>query len=151
MFKDPRALGCLLLFFLSPAFVAVSLAPPAAAQETKVVVHLTHYSDDLHAAFMAIKLAGAFQKNGADVTIFTDLEGVRLADMRAPQNVRWGHSSELAPLYVAFIEAGGKVLVCPHCAMAAGLETKDLRKGAKIGTEDEVVQLLLAAEKILDY
>jgi hypothetical protein len=35
--------------------------------------------------------------------------------------------------------------------MAAGLEAGNVRKGGKIGTEEEVAELLLAADKILDY
>jgi hypothetical protein len=43
------------------------------------------------------------------------------------------------------------VAVLLGSSMTAGLEATDLRKGAKIETEDDVAELLLAAEKILDY
>lgn len=42
------------------------------------VVHLTHYSDNLHAVKMAVHLASIMQGTGAKVTLFLDLEGVRL-------------------------------------------------------------------------
>jgi predicted peroxiredoxin len=124
---------------------------PSADDPQKIVVHLKHYTDDLHAAFMAVKLAGAFKEKGADVTMFVNLEGVRLVDRGTPLDMKWGHSKELTAYFESYINAGGTVLVCPHCAMAAGLEAKDLREGARIGTEQEVVDLMLAADKILDY
>ncbi len=136
---------------LAALIAGVIVGAPSADDPQKIVVHLKHYTDDLHAAFMAVKLAGALQEKGADVTMFVNLEGVRLVDLNTPLDMKWGHSKELTTYLESYINAGGSVLVCPHCAMAAGMEANDLRKGARIGTQDEVVDLLLAADKILDY
>jgi predicted peroxiredoxin len=128
---------------------------PVSAQEPKkaqkVVIHLKHYSDNLHAASMALKLSNAVQKKGGQVTLMLDLEGVRLADSRQPQDLRWGTETPISSYYDAFIKGGGKVVVCPHCAHAAGMKGKDLRAGARIGTEDDLAQLILDADKVLDY
>ncbi|HSF30385.1 MAG TPA: hypothetical protein VLK82_07930 [Candidatus Tectomicrobia bacterium] len=48
----------------------------------QIVVHPKHYTDDLHAVFMALGIAGLMQGKGAQVTLMLDLEGVRLADAR---------------------------------------------------------------------
>jgi predicted peroxiredoxin len=118
----------------------------------KVVVHLSHFTDDLHAGFMAVKLAKAMQARGASVTVFVDLEGARLADARQSLTVFWGPSDvPLASHYGEFIQAGGSVLVCPHCAHAAGMTADSIRDGARIGTEEELAAMLLEADKILDY
>jgi len=128
---------------------------PSAAQESKesqkVVIHLKHYTDDLHAVNMALKLGSAIQKKGAAVTLMLDLDGVRLADARQPQNLRWGGETPISTYYEAFTSSGGKLLVCPHCAHAAGLTAKDLRDGARIGNEGDLAQLILDADKVLDY
>jgi predicted peroxiredoxin len=131
----------------STATAAEAEAPAA----QKIVVHLGHYSDDLHAVHMALGLAGSLRKAGADVTLFLDLEGVRLADARVPQDLRWGQGGPMSEGYDAFVAAGGQVLICPHCAHAAGLEAAHLRKGARIASDDEVTQLFLAADKVIDY
>jgi predicted peroxiredoxin len=132
-----------------------SPAPPAHAQPAapaRVVVHLSHATDDLHASFMALKLAQAMQEKGAQVTLLLDLEGVRVADTRQPNDLLWGHGEPLASHYDAFVKAGGKVLVCPHCAGAAGVEAKSLRPGARIAKDPgELAAALIAADKILDY
>jgi predicted peroxiredoxin len=142
------ALICVVLALSGSGFA--QQASPATGQQ-KIVVHLKHFTDDLHAAFMAVKLAGALKDEGADVTMFVDLEGVGLADSRQPQDLRWGHSRALSDYYAAWVKKGGRVLVCPHCAKAAGLQAGSLREGAKIGTEQEVAALLISADKILDY
>ena len=137
---------------LALAAAGTATAAEAEAQAAqRIVVHLGHYSDDLHAVHMALSLAGSLRKAGADVTLFLDLEGVRLADARVPQDLRWGRGGSMAEGYDAFVAAGGQVLICPHCAHAAGLEAAHLRKGARIASDDEVTQLFLAADKVIDY
>ncbi len=54
-------------------------------------------------------------------------------------------------MYDAFVKAGGKVLVCPHCAEVAGLKAQDLRPGAHLAKNlGELADAVLAADKILD-
>lgn len=143
------ALGALTL--LVPPTVPDARAE-AAASPQRVVVHLSHATDDLHAAFMAVKLGLAMQEKGAQVTLLVDLEGVRIADTRQPNDLVWGHGEALSTYYDAFVKAGGKVLVCPHCAAAAGLDAKSLRPGAQIAKDPgELAAVLLAADRILDY
>lgn len=132
--------------------VAAGCSGDATAQANRqsVVVHISHYSDNLHAASMGLSLATNLL-GGAKVTLFLDLEGVRLADTRAPQGLRWGDSAPIAELYDGFVKAGGSVVICAHCAHAAGLEAASLRPGARIGSDDEVRALFLAADKVIDF
>ncbi len=128
--------------------------PPAShAQETKqqIVVHLSHYSDDLHAVSMALKIGTMLSNAGAEVALFADLEGARLGDRRVRQDLLWGSGKPVNELYNAFISAGGTVVLCPHCASVAGISKDDLRDGSHLGTEKEIAALFLAADKILDY
>ncbi len=130
----------------------VSLAAPAAEDSQKVVVHLSHFTDDLHAGFMAFKIANSLQKRGAEVTLFIDLEGARLAHSHNNLAMRWGESDmTLVQLFDQFVKAGGKVVVCPHCAHHVGVTDANLREGVTIGTEDQIAQAMLDAAKIIDY
>jgi predicted peroxiredoxin len=124
----------------------------AGAPETQqIVVHLKHYTDNLHAALMALTIAEHVQSKGAQVTLMLDLEGVRLADARQPLDLQWGQAGTAAKAYDAFVKAGGKVMVCRHCAMAAGLDEKSLRPGAQMAQEGGLADLIMAAHKVLDY
>ena len=119
-----------------------------------VVVHLSKFTDNLHAAFMAFNLAEALQTHGATVTVLLDFEGVRIADRGNSLDLRWGSNQEtFAEVYTKFVRGGGTVILCPHCADAAGVDRTALRDGAKVGVmEDHTIpKLLLEADKILDY
>ncbi|MDM8559570.1 DsrE family protein [Candidatus Parabeggiatoa sp. HSG14] len=117
-----------------------------------IVVHLSNFTGDLHAALMAIKFANTLQAKGAQVTLFLDMEAVRAADYRQPQNLKWGMvGSSFAEQYNVFVKTDGQVILCPHCAMAAGITEKYLRNGAKMGTVESITDLLFAADKVIDY
>lgn len=154
LFKSHYKIPAILIVFIA-VLVAIGTAgftSPPDKDGQKIVVHLKHFTDDLHAAFMAVKLAGALETAGADVTLFVNLEGARLADARITTELKWGPGEmPLIHYYDAFIAAGGELLICPHCAHAAGVDPENLRKGAKVATEGEVVKVLMEADKILDY
>jgi len=127
----------------------VDAADPTAHKSA--VVHLSKFTNDLHAASMAVKLATGMQEKGASVTLFLDLEGVRLADKNQPVDLVWGHGKPLGELYEKFVKAGGKASVCPHCAHAVGLTKEKLRVGAEIADEGAIPELLLSVDMVLDY
>lgn len=129
-------------------------APDASAGATKApatVVHLSHGTDDLHRVTMALKLAHAMAARGDAVVLFVDLEGVRVADRRVSGDLRWGTGAPFGELYRELVEAGGRVLVCPHCAEAAGLDASFLREGAEIVPVEQLAEVLSGAARILDY
>ncbi len=118
----------------------------------KIVVHIGHATDDLHSASMGMSLARMLQKKGASVTVFLDREGVRLADDDMPKSLSWGKKSDpVVKILAGFVKAGGKVLLCPHCAEMAGVESDDLVGGARIASEADVADLFLSADKVIDF
>jgi predicted peroxiredoxin len=117
-----------------------------------IVINLKHYTDDLHAAFMALKIGAGLQKQGAQVTIFVNLEGVRLVDKGTPGDLKWGVSEATpAALLAEFMSAGGTVLVCPHCAQAAGMGLDQIRDGAVLADHHGVIEIFMQADKVIDY
>lgn len=150
-FADHKRAGQHLAYLVALFLLALPPVSQAAEEQQQVVVHLSHYSDDLHSVSMALELGTTLAEAGAQVTLFCDLEGVRLADRRVPQNLRWGNGKAVGDLYRAFLAAGGSVLLCPHCVRAAGISTEQVREGSRIGTKKAVADLFLDADKILDY
>lgn len=134
---------------LFPAGAGALFAQPAPKQ--KVVVHLSKYTDNLHAVKMAVHLASMMQGMGAEVTLLLDLEGVRLADTRQPGDLVWGKGEPISKELAAFVKSGGKMLLCPHCSEHAGITQATLRPGARIGQHAELPKVILEADKILDY
>ncbi|MGH0033994.1 MAG: DsrE family protein [Myxococcota bacterium] len=147
-----RSLSLIVLPFLCAMLVSPIAAPIAAAADSEpVIVHLGHFTDDLHAASMALGIANMLQKGGSAVTLFLDREGVRLADSRVPQDLRWGKARPIADAYSGFVKAGGTVLLCSHCAEAAGIDESHLRQGARLGSDESVAAAFAAATKVIDY
>ncbi|TWT49281.1 DsrE/DsrF-like family protein [Rubripirellula amarantea] len=145
-----------LLFAVVLACVVTSPANSAEVQSDQepqqVVVHLSHFTDDLHRCFMALKMANLMQEHGAEVTIFLDLEGVRLAERRQLLDLTWGaESPTLAEHYATFTEGGGKVVLCPHCAKSARIGDGALKRNAEITTMPSLGKLLIKADKVMDY
>lgn len=138
-------------FLCAGGLLLAKAAAPAEAARQQVVIHLSHFTDDLHAVSMALKIGRLLSAQGADVTIFADLEGVRLGDGRVPQELVWGSGPSASELYEAFVEAGGRLLLCPHCAQVAGIDREQLREGAALASEAEIAELFLRADKIIDY
>jgi len=148
-----------MLTLLTLAALAVTTFPSHAqdneapsAEGQKVVVHLSHFTDDLHRCFMALKVAGMMQEAGAEVTLFLDLEGVRLAERRHQLQLTWGGDGPpLSEHYKRYTEAGGKILLCPHCAKSANLGDMGLKRHAEIGTPQALSRMLIEADKVIDY
>ena len=129
-------------------------AGPAYAQQAEqqdIVVHIGDFTNDLHSVFMGLSLATNLQKGGADVTVFLDREGVRLADKRERGDLTWGDSGPASEALNGFTAAGGTVLICPHCAELAGMSQTDARPGTRLATQDEVAALFLDADKVIDF
>jgi predicted peroxiredoxin len=133
-----------------------TVALPLRAQEgppepERIVVHLSSLTDNLHAANMALKLGALLQRQGAEVTLFVDLEGARLGDIRQPLNMVWGNGPNVGDLLADFLKSGAKARVCPHCAAAIGLTDAQLREGFQIADAAEIAEMLLKADKVMDY
>lgn len=145
----------IIAFVLTAVLAGIAVVPVSHAQKAReqefIIIHLSQFGDNLHAVNMALKIGTALRESRARVTLFLDLEGVRLADKGQPLSLKWGTGKTVGELFTDFVNAGGATLVCPHCAKAAGLVEKNLRKGVKITTEEALAKLILKADKIMDY
>lgn len=163
MKKAPLALAtALMALVIGTASFQLAANPSPASDATAaltrekpqqhILINLKHYTDDLHAVYMALKIVNGLQERGANVTLFLNLEGVRLADKNTPDDLLWGHTKTTpGELLSRFVASGGTVLVCPHCANAAGLSPEDVRANARIVEDAEVMDAFMAATKVIDY
>ena len=85
------------------------------------------------------------------MTLYLDLEGVLLVDVRRERDGLWATSGPLPKHYDGLLSAGGKVFVSAEDARLAGLGQAALRKGAHIALPAEMAPVLFSADKIIDY
>jgi len=120
----------------------------------EIVVHLKRHIEDLQGAITATNLATLMQSKSCDVTLFLTLGGVRLADMRMPQDLAFGRdpmAPTLQQAVSAFQGLGGTVAVCPPCAGEIGLASDDLIPGAVLLDRDAIAELFMEADKVIDF
>jgi len=98
----------------------------------RLFVNLT--SDEMNRAAMAIGFSTKMlQENKVPVTIFLNVEGVRIADKSIPGH-KHANGKSLKEMLAGFMKAGGSVIVCPMCMKNVGGLTKDdLIDGVKVG------------------
>ena len=92
-----RIRSLVLLFALAPVLLLAGPSLADSPSQAPVVVHLGHFTDDLHGASMALSIANMLQKRKVPVTLFLDREGVRLVDARVPQNLQWARTRRSSP------------------------------------------------------
>jgi len=107
----------------------------AAEGEKKLFVNLS--SDEINRAAMAINFSTrVLKQKKIPVTIFLNVEGVRIADKNLPHHKHINGQSTQEMLK-AFIAAGGKVIICPMCMKNVGrLTPDDIVDGVVVGGSD---------------
>lgn len=126
---------------------------PADSNEAqkRVVVHLSHFTDDRHRSAMALRIAGVIQQHGSQVLLFLDRKGVRLAERCQEPDLSWATDAPtLAELYERFTESGGRGILCPRCAGSARIGDMAVRRHANIGSEQDLAEMFAEADKVID-
>ena len=123
-----KVVGSLILLFL-PAF-----ALPVAADEDEQRLFVNLTSDELDRAAMAIGFGTkVLQEKKIPVTIFLNVDGVRLADKNIPQN-KYVTGNTPQQMLQKFMESGGRVIICPMCMKnVGGMGKDDLIEGVEMG------------------
>jgi predicted peroxiredoxin len=137
--------------FLVLLLVLTSNVAFSADSDQKLFVNLS--SDDLNRAAMAIGFSTkVLQEKKIPVTIFLNVEGVRIADKSIPEH-KHASGKSLKEMLAGFIKGGGRVLVCPMCMKnVGGLSKDDLIDGVEVGGPDVTWPALFAAgTTVLSY
>lgn len=122
------------------------------ADQSRVIVHMKHYTDDLHSAYMALELAERLQSHGSQVTMLLDLEGARFASGEPRSaSIQGPGSRTLSETFEAFQKGGGRAIVCRHCAEQVGIPENQVRKGIEPLSFDEIAIAVMSADKIIEY
>ena len=138
-------------FLTAVALLLTSTTQLLASESGSLFVNLT--SDDLDRAAMAINFSTRVrQQKQIPVTLFLNVEGVRIADKRIPEK-KHASGKSLKQMLGSFMQAGGKVIVCPMCMKNVGGMTKaDLVPGAVVGASNVTWPALFADDTtVLSY
>jgi len=139
-------LGAIALMFF---FSAAAGAADAQKKEGGIFVNIT--SSDAVRAPMAVRFAEIGIEKGIPMTIFLNVDGVRLAvkKFHSPQCKKTG--SCVQEMLAKFMKNGGRIIVCPMCLEANGYDKSDLIDGVEMGNADITFSSILASEKVISY
>ncbi len=135
------------------AFIGMVFSQGLLASDSGQKLFVNLSSDELNRAAMAIGFSTKIlTQKKIPVTIFLNVEGVRVADKNIPQNKHVSGKS-LKEMLAAFMGAGGRVIVCPMCMENVGGLTKDeLIHGVEVGGPDVTWPALFAeGTTVLSY
>lgn len=115
----------------------------AKSDSQKLFVNLT--SDEINRAAMALNFSTrVLKQKQIPVTVFLNVEAVRLLDQKRSMHTH-ASGKTLGEMLTEFIEAGGKVIVCPMCLKyVGGMNQADLPKGVLIGGPEVTWSALFA-------
>jgi predicted peroxiredoxin len=113
-----------------PAWLAGS---PANAQAGKPALFVNMTTGDSWRGWMGLHFAHNTMKMGHQVTIFLNLDGVKLAAKSGDQEKRPSMKRIPRDIVADFIKDGGKVLICGPCLSEFGLKLDDLVPGVELG------------------
>ena len=117
----------------------------------KLLINLTTATDNPGKSTVAFVVANAGLAAGQEVTIFLNVEGVRLAVNGYADAVAVDGFEPLKELIDAFMSNGGKLWVCPPCFNSRQLDKANLVAGATFAGGAAVVQFLEYDATSLSY
>ncbi len=132
--------------------VPVAASAPAAAQDEPMGLFVNLTSADAWRAGMALAFARNVQGRGHPVTVFLNVDGVRIASTEIPSPTNAATGETLRALLEQIIDDGGTVIVCPMCMDLAGVTEAELIDGAQVGGPDITFPALFADNiRVMSY
>ncbi len=126
---------------------------PRAPEDLAGGLFVSLTTDEIDRAAMAIGFASKVLNNtDKPVTIFMNVEGVRLVDTNIPQNVHKSGKT-IGEMLQKFMDDGGVALVCPVCMVnVGGMVEDDIMDGVIIGSPEYTWSALFAENvTVLSY
>ena len=167
LFGMGAAVAALLAFGTATNAVAGPSKAASPAPE-KTVINLTkapnkqglNEAEAGEAAALALQMGNLMQGSSGRTAIFLTLDGTILADpsvvgdgsMPGIYNPAYPSDANADPgLLQAFLEAGGRVIVCPLCGGRRGLTPDTILEGTEWGSPGTISELLNKAEQIISF
>jgi predicted peroxiredoxin len=119
---------------------------------SKLLINLTTAKDDNpDKTVVAFVVANAGVAAGQEVTIFLNIEAVRLATPGYADDITSPGFKPLKELLASFTENGGKIWICPPCFNARELDKDNLISGTTFAGGAAVVELLGQGAASISY
>lgn len=110
---------------------STTLAQKDAAKPT-FMLNLTSGQEDLHAAWMGLRLAEYAVDAHRDVVVFLNVRGAEFSRADLSDAIRYREELPIGKMLQELLSRGATVYVCPHCMGSCGIEEQSLAPGIKV-------------------
>jgi len=107
----------------------------------KVLIVLSHGTDNPNRSTRALHLAKVAKENGKDVKVFLLDDGVFIAKKGMADNLRSATGDIAADLLTYLIDFEVPILACTPCAKARFITDADLIRGARMDTAVSLINM----------
>jgi predicted peroxiredoxin len=143
--------------FVTTVFLAAALTSTSTSanlaygqQQDRLLVHIKSGTpnnyDEVHSARMAMDIATHMQKQGKNVSVFLDVNGVNIGVKNPTFTL-----NSTATMLKDLIDNGGKVYVCPDCLIQAKYSEGDLMAGVQLANPEIMAKELSGNVIVIDY
>jgi len=122
----------------------LALNSSAYAAEGAKKLFMTITTDDVKESGMGIAIANAMQSAGVKTTVLIGADAVRLVLKEGKQMVFGPTQRTAREMLIALSEKGGTVMLCGMCAKYEEVSARDLIRGTRIVSPNDVAGALLA-------
>ena len=116
-----------------------------------ILVNVTRGRNELHAVSMALGLAQSAIKDGRPAVVFLNVEAPVFAAKDLGGDVKYTDFPPVKKMLADFVAAGGRVLICGHCAHVVKLEQRDMIDGAKVLAHGELFAAITPDTVVFSY
>ena len=120
------------------------------AKSDELLINLTSdATENAHSTFMGLHFAENALKDGMDVTIFMNVDGVKLLQPGADTLVFDGEN--IREILNNIADNDGKVIACPHCMQIHGISKEDLPENFILGEKDVMMAKIRSNPTVFTY
>lgn len=143
--RTVRTVFTVFLFVTAAAVAAQFVQPSHLSAQGKQTVFVNLTSDEPQRVTMALNFATKLAEGGNKVTLFLNVDGVRLASTKVTM------LAEQRTALSGFMKVGGSVVICPHCMQVRQVAAADLMPGLTMGGEGAAMESFLSAARSISY
>lgn len=135
---------------LTASCVEVQSEEKAPNDPKRLMINLTSdATTHPHGSMMGLHFAEKALKNNVEVTVFMNVDGVKLLKPGADTIMFDGEN--IRQLLDKVAEEGGELVACPHCMKVHGLQKSDLPDNVTFGEESVVMGKIKESPTVFTY
>ena len=121
------------------------------AGDDKVVLGLTHGTDDAESVLICYLLGVEALRAGKEALMWLTKDGVHVATEGFAETVSVPNAPSIAELHAEYVERGGRFFACPVCVKTRGLEDAAWTTNAEVKGAPSLYEFTTGGALVFNY